>query len=541
MALLGTVLSAQSQTFTNIYLPGSWPSNTWWTNSPLPTSIVTSQAWQAVNENFKRASNALAVARTYISTNTSGGGGNSTNWTSWVNANRWAITNSGAIISGGNQDLMVDPYPTNSPGEIYGTALHIWSPTAHTPAFHITTNGASGNGAGITNIPPAGIVGLPDAQTNAMLNSFRAVAWTSNSISIAAGATNIMGWVTNLAGVDYTASLGNPQLLLSYNGTNWASGSATLITNTRVKVAFYSGTGLTSGGDSVPDVTPIPMPGGLSSVIAYKLVRPDLFGRTNALLAQGLQVSDPVYPTDAASKRYVDGIFVNTAWWSAQRDVELNSYSLHQTATWELQSSTNATYEAISETWLGDPIWRLNSPLSSPILITNIQTYNWASNTVATGNNTVGVENGTNVLITVASGITNTPVLLYSHTLAPPHWTRLACVSSYPATNVFIRTQTNWDGGYPPAIVDYTYVTNRGILMSFTMPYTDQGFIRAAAAASVPSFAELNGVLALTQRTVTNATSTTWAHGAGLVCVDSNYVYVSVATNAWKRAALSTW
>jgi len=28
---------------------------------------------------------------------------------------------------------------------------------------------------------------------------------------------------------------------------------------------------------------------------------------------------------------------------------------------------------------------------------------------------------------------------------------------------------------------------------------------------------------------------------AGQICWDSNYVYVCVATNTWKRSALSTW
>jgi len=383
--------------------------------------------------------------------------------------------------------------------------------------------------------------GLADAQTNAMLNTFRRIAWSSNSISIASGATNIMGWVTNLAGVDYTVNLGAPKLLFSYNGTNWADGNAALITNTRVKVAFYSGSGLGGGGDGIPEVTPIPMPGGLDNVTAYYLVRPDLFGRTNAMISQRLQVSEPTIGTDAASKHYVDTVFSGTAWWSAGTDVELNGHSLHQTHTWELLSGTNTTSETVAQSWLGDQIWTLSSPLSSAIVITNIQTYNWSSNVVTSGNNQVGIETGTNVLITVANGITNPPILLFTHSLTAPHWTRLAAVSSYPSTNVFVRTQTNWDGGYPPAVVDYTYVTNRGMLLSFTMPFSDQGFIRASAAPSLPSFADLNGVLAMTQRTVTNATSTTWGRGAGMLCVDSNYVYVSVGTNVWKRSSLSTW
>ena len=49
------------------------------------------------------------------------------------------------------------------------------------------------------------------------------------------------------------------------------------------------------------------------------------------------------------------------------------------------------------------------------------------------------------------------------------------------------------------------------------------------------------GLINLTNTTIVSATSTTWGLGAGLMCFDSGYVYVSVGTNAWKRASLSTW
>ena len=48
----------------------------------------------------------------------------------------------------------------------------------------------------------------------------------------------------------------------------------------------------------------------------------------------------------------------------------------------------------------------------------------------------------------------------------------------------------------------------------------------------------LNELLELTPRTITNSTDTTWGKGAGLICVDANYIYISTGTNTWKRAAL---
>lgn len=47
--------------FTNIYFPGTWPAATWWTNASYPTNVVGSNAWLAVQENFRRISNALAT------------------------------------------------------------------------------------------------------------------------------------------------------------------------------------------------------------------------------------------------------------------------------------------------------------------------------------------------------------------------------------------------------------------------------------------------------------------------------------------------
>jgi len=41
--------------------------------------------------------------------------------------------------------------------------------------------------------------------------------------------------------------------------------------------------------------------------------------------------------------------------------------------------------------------------------------------------------------------------------------------------------------------------------------------------------------------TVTNSTDSTGGRGAGLIRWDTNYLYVSVGTNQWKRAALSSW
>ena len=111
-----------------------------------------------------------------------------------------------------------------------------------------------------------------------------------------------------------------------------------------------------------------------------------------------------------------------------------------------------------------------------------------------------------------------------------------------------IETCTNLN---PPIqwllVTNYTTTTNTG-LIDFAVPASSSvpmqfwrarsGVTNAAAFAAPLS---VGALFALAPRTITNATDTTWGSGGGQVCVDTNYVYVSVATNAWKRATLTPW
>jgi len=56
-----------------------------------------------------------------------------------------------------------------------------------------------------------------------------------------------------------------------------------------------------------------------------------------------------------------------------------------------------------------------------------------------------------------------------------------------------------------------------------------------------PPVISLSGLLSLPSRTIPSNTASTFASPPPLVCADSNYLYISVGTNLWKRAALSTW
>ena len=88
-----------------------------------------------------------------------------------------------------------------------------------------------------------------------------------------------------------------------------------------------------------------------------------------------------------------------------------------------------------------------------------------------------------------------------------------------------------------------TTPTNSGTnwVFSFVTPYVDSAFVAAVVPSANPGVFSMAAVLQLTPRTVTNASDSTWGNGSGLVCCDSNYVYVSVGSNVWKRVALSSW
>lgn len=423
--------------FTNIWLPGTWPASEWWTNAIEPTEIASSNAWQAVNENFRRASNSIALLSSETGTNAE---------------NLTSVSNALETLEGS----------------------------------------------------------LPDAATNAMLNSFRVAVIVSNSVVIPAGATNVLGWVTNLAGVDFTypavtfTNLGNwatnaPQLLFSSDGTNYWSGTAVFVTNSPIQVAWYSGSMVGSiASNSSTYIVQIPLGGLVSNVVAYSMVRPDLFGRTNATYGEILLAQDPTQPSQVATKNYVDSLYLFTSWWSAGQDIQVNSYNVDLSPTWQEGTDILTNTTSYHLRFLGVDMIRATA--SQPVSLTNVS---------------VSVTSATNITVKVpTNGLSAAPQLEFSHYLFPVVWAWLTNAATIASTNY------SW---------------------TFKQPYPDAGFIMVMVPASSPNVLTLAGLVNLPPNTVTNSTNSTLGYGAGLVCADSNYVYVSVATNLWRRAALSSW
>lgn len=96
----------------------------------------------------------------------------------------------------------------------------------------------------------------------------------------------------------------------------------------------------------------------------------------------------------------------------------------------------------------------------------------------------------------------------------------------------------NWElSDSVPVLTGNTWV------FTVPFPWMDSAFCAATLPSANPGVIALNTILQLTPRTVTNSTDTTWGYGGGLVVPDVgyNYLQISVGTNLWKRAALTSW
>ena len=331
---------------------------------------------------------------------------------------------------------------------------------------------------GISNSLAATQAGLSDAQTNAQLNSGRFAAIVSNSVSISAGSTNVVGWVTNLAGVDFTItstlvtngsswSSNGPSLLYSFDGVTWNPGSGSLVTTGPVEVAFFSGSIMTSPG------VQIPLPGYLTNVTVWQLSRSDYYGKTNANFGTHLQASDPVYPQDVATWASVQNLLLQTAWWSAQNDVQVNGYNLNLSSTWQEATTATTNTAAYHLRFLGQDTITVSE--SQPMSVTI---------------NSCTVTNSTNVVVKVATnGVSIAPRLEFSHYIAPPVWSWLTNSPTVSGTNyVWLFVRPYGDSGFLIAMVPNTNLPSITLSGNVTLP----GTINATNGAWIGSNSWLN-------------------------------------------------
>lgn len=387
----------------------TWGNAVWWTNSVVPTNIETWQGWWAVNSNFA-----------FVQAEFEGAVG------SFLTENQ-AITLSGDATGSGTTAIAVTV--TNIQPAVAGSVGQVLTKT-------------SGGWWCPSNMPTT------------LANSPRAVAWSTNLLYVAAGTTNVIGWITNYAGSSMTGTnsatnltsgtiyiVGNPMVLGATDGTNYFEAS-NLATNVPVRLAV---TANPSAAGLNPPV-PVPMNAWLTNFTLYNLSLPGTFGQSNSLFGQHLYVSDPASASEAASKGYVDGLFGNTAWWSAQNEVQLNGLALD----WDNSWASKVTYPTTNAGVMQCQFYGVNQ-----MQLTCLQPS--LSGTITN----IWVTQSTNVNVLIATnGITSQPILQGSHYLVPANWYYVATTSnSYPS---IVTNGSTW-----------------GYLIRFTLPFMDRFFVRS--------------------------------------------------------------
>lgn len=331
-------------------------------------------------------------------------------------------------------------------------------------------------------------------QTNVALSSMEFVTYTTNYAFW--GASNYLGrfagsYDWNLGGGD---DGGNPPMPIpctlvgSFTGTNnWFTlTNNQFTTSSNISLAVLGG--LTSGRGAAM-VTP-------GSCTLFSVDHWELLGRTNSFYGQHFRFSNPINSADPATKEYADGLFYN-------------AFNANFATTLD---STN-----------------------------NINHYTYSFQGIP------GLDIGTK--LDYAQGISLAPGAGFTYVLPSSGQVMFQVtnvVISIAQTNLLagwqFQTSTNLElaAGFTTS-TNYLMATNSGIV-TFTVtidPAIAALFFRIVYPGT--PVVTIPGLLALQPRTVTNSTDSTFGLGAGMVLIDTNYVYVSAATNRWKRAALSAW
>jgi len=349
-------------------------------------------------------------------------------------------------------------------------------------------------GVTLEQVAAGGFLNVTNSEV--ILNSDTYAAWSTNGAIRLTAQTKNLGIVLSngFAGASFqNFGPGLFDVAWTLDGTNWSKA----MTNAEVTVGVINI--ITEPGSSDPM--------GITNLTLLSWTEPSLFGKTNFTRGQILIVDRPKLADAAAPLRTV----TNVAWravrnqtnWAsipAKSEVDLGGYGERLTAEWKRTATATTNADSLDWVWTGTNVWSVVGPPSV---------------SVSRAEYSVVVSSLTNVLVTLPAAYTSSvPRVLFSHTAKSPVWSRLSSTAT---------------------------ATNDTLEVAFTVPNADYGFFRIAIDDGTPSFGTLNGVLELTPRTIAATNSTTWGRGAGLVCVDGDYVYISVGTNAWKRATLEAW
>lgn len=104
---------------------------------------------------------------------------------------------------------------------------------------------------------------------------------------------------------------------------------------------------------------------------------------------------------------------------------------------------------------------------------------------------------------------------------------------------ILFRAAENWTNTAQGTLLYFSVTPVGSASSSVVLALTSSGlYIGGAGTPTGPLDVSGNDIRIRTSQTPASASA---AGNAGEICWDSNYVYVCVATNTWKRAALSSW
>ena len=348
----------------------------------------------------------------------------------------------------------------------------------------------------------ATLAGLPDAQTNSVLNSPSVATFTTNVFSSPFGVTNALWSGTNFASIDYTyynspnQFTNKPAILWSTNGGSTWNVTPPTPTCGAMRLALTDYT----HAQNLPLALypPIPIDSVVSNVVVWTLARPDLLGRTNDLSGQVVRVDTPAMRYQPANKGYVDDVAASINLQNVQTDIALNGHALNLDPAWGVFGTGQ---QQLHVNFLGIDALTITQPTPTASF----------SNAVAS------ISQVTNVVVKVATnspGASASMRLKVSHYLLPLEWNYLSTAPT--------NSGTNWQ-------------------FTFQKPWPDSGFVMALAPSPDPSVTTLAGVLQLAPITTITSNSTTWGQ-VNLLATDGTNILHAYGTNQWERLVTQrTW
>ena len=342
---------------------------------------------------------------------------------------------------------------------------------------------------------------MTDADTNSIVASPIASVFSTNWVDLSVTNLVILGTWTNFASATYAPNgtmyspltiPNGPDCMVTFNGgTNWTSaiGLAPKLGLFTVEAIQPSGT--------------LPLTPGISNITISIMTRPDKFGAvqdTSGQIIKGDPATDPRQFVNLAQMQAACAVLP-----SLTGPLWMNGNAINYSSTW---STTTTTTDSTIWSYLGAQMFSCSA--QPPLYV---------------GTNYVlrlSIVNTTNVTLSIpTNAVTSMPV---------------AQVTSDFKTWKYLSQYVTLSNTYPAAVG-----TNYQISFVRSGTLLSNAFLRVCYAGTSPGVFSLSALLQGTTRTVTNSTDSTFGYGAGLICADTNYIYVSWTTNGWKRVALSTW